>query len=80
MFNPARVLSSGLAWSLYKYAHCRVLSMEPRQLKNSPFAGWPGRYIHVWQYGGLSVVHLQLKVTLESFVKRREFIPANLSC
>ena len=41
---------------------------------NSRIACWPGRYINVQHYGGLSMVFLLLKVPFEQFVKRREFI------
>ena len=37
-------------------------------------AGWPGHYIKVRRCGGLSMVPLQLKDTLESFMKRRGFL------
>ena len=46
---------------------------------NSPrIAGWPGRYINVQHYGGLSMVFLLLKVPLELFAKRREFLPGSM--
>ena len=37
-------------------------------------AGWPGRYINVRRCEGWAGALLQLKVTLELFAKRREFI------
>ena len=39
--------------------------------------GWPGCYINVWCCGGLSMAVLQLKDPLESFVKRRQFLPGS---
>ena len=40
-------------------------------------AGWPGHYINVRRYSGLSMVPLQLKDPLELFVMRREFLPSS---
>ena len=37
-------------------------------------ADWPGHYINVRRCGGLSMVHLQLKDSLELFAKRRQFL------
>ena len=37
--------------------------------------GWPGGYINVQRCGGLFMVLLQPKDSLELFVRRREFLP-----
>ena len=44
----------------------------------SPQAGWHGRYINMQHCEGLSMVLLQLKDSLELFMKRREFLPGSV--
>ena len=48
-----------------------MVSLQVRVSTGSPHAGWPGRYKNVKCCGGLSMVFLQLKKTLELFVERK---------